>query len=96
MQEAVKVDKRRRANPHYAAYPKCQIGVSPELKELIRLNEIHNNGTGKIQHYVNDTVIPCHVLIMKAYQEGTGRMWTMDEITIDIMTRFKTLSEILK
>jgi hypothetical protein len=95
MQEAVKVDKRRRENPYYSAYPKCQIGVSPELKEIIRLNEIHNNGTGKIQHYVNDTVIPCHVQIMKAYHESSGKMWTMEEITRDILRRFKTINEIL-
>jgi len=78
-------DKRRRSNPDYAGYPKCLIGISPELREIILMSQLHNGTTGKIQHYVNDTLVPCHIKLIRHYQDMTGRMWTMEDIVNDII-----------
>ena len=82
-----KKDKRRRSNPAYAGYPKCLIGISPELREIILMYQLHNGGTGKIQHYVNDTLVPCHVALMNHYKELKGEMWPMEDIVIDILNK---------
>jgi hypothetical protein len=86
MSEAVKTDKRYRQNKLFDTYPKSPIGVPPDLKEIIWKDHLQNGGTSKIQHYLNDCLIPEHIRLMKIAEQHMGHQVPMDEI-VDAVER---------